>query len=62
MKKFQDGTFAMGNKCPLNTYYYDDRITINSFSLEETTPEVCVSLIQYLKCDFSDVPEKARTK
>ena len=61
IKKFEDGIFTMGKKCPLTKYYFE-RETISDFSISERTPEVCSSLMGYCKCKFLDVPESSRTR
>lgn len=60
-KKIEDGTFVKGNVCSLKTYYLKGK-TIRDFQLNERTPEVCTSLMDYGKCSFSDVPESSRTR
>lgn len=61
LDKFEDGTFTMGNECPLRKYYFENR-DIYSFRWEERTPEVCASLMDYSKCRLADVPEASRTR
>lgn len=60
-KKVEDGIFKKGKNCKLSTYYFE-RKTIMDFPISERTPEICVSLMDYGKCDFHDVPETSRTR
>lgn len=60
-KKVEDGTFTKGNNCSLTKYYFE-RKTIEDFPVSERTPEVCSSLIDYERCEFSDVPNSSRTR
>lgn len=60
-KKFDEEIFLGGNLLNLSKKYYVQK-SIHDFPIEERTPEVCSSLINYGKCRFSDVPKKARTK
>ena len=60
-KKLEDGIFTKGKNCKLSTYYFE-RKTIMDFLISERTPEICVSLMDYGKCDFYDVPEASRTR
>ena len=60
-KKLEDGIFTKGKNCKLSTYYFE-RKTIMDFPISERTPEICVSLMDYGKCDFYDVPEASRTR
>ena len=60
-KKVEDGIFKKGKNCKLSTYYFE-RKTIMDFPISERTPEICVSLMNYGKCDFHDVPETSRTR
>ena len=60
-KKFDEEIFLSGNLLNLPKKYYVQK-SINDFPIEERTPEVCSSLINYGKCHFSDVPKKAIKK
>lgn len=61
IQKIEKGIYKKGNICILNKR----NITINDikyFSLEQRTPEVCSSLMDYGKCRFADVPDSSRTR
>lgn len=60
-QKVNDGIFTRGKKQRLSRYYFEDK-TINDFSIEERTPEVCISLMSYCNCELSDVPTTSRTR
>lgn len=59
--KFVEGVFTEGERCGLSSYYFE-RATIDDFSIDQRTPEVCSSLMAYGKCDLIDVPKSSRTR
>lgn len=58
-KKFESGEFSKGNDYSFNIYCGG---VIDVYTLQERTPEVCSSLMDYGKCSIDDIPKESITK
>lgn len=58
-KKFESGEFSKGNDYSFNIYCGG---VIDDYTLQERTPEVCSSLMDYGKCSIDDIPKESITK
>lgn len=61
LQRIENGTYVKGNNCKLNTRYLEGR-HISEFRMQDRTPELCASLMDYGDCKFYDVPIKSRTR
>lgn len=58
--KFEKGLFTEGKNCSISGFYSDKNIS--EFPRHLRTPEICVGLMAYSRCDFDNVPKESRTR
>lgn len=59
-QKVNYGIYIKGKDCSLTTFSFD--VDITDFPMEERTPEICTSFMEYGSCSLSDVPDFSRTR